>query len=102
MTLEQVQAIRVAAAGWRTGPDVLGPKPDGKVRDICGDPAGTSTRPGEALALRPCDITGTRRGMVAHVQRTVVRRRGVVDFRQEHPKTDASRRLIAVPQFAAR
>lgn len=26
LTLEQVQAIRVAAAAWRTGPDVKGPK----------------------------------------------------------------------------
>ena len=101
MTLEQVQAIRVAAAGWRTGPDVKGPKPDGKARDICEILLGTSMRPGEVLTLRPCDIAETRRGMIAHVQGTVVRRKGVADFRQEHPKTDASRRRIAVPQFAA-
>jgi integrase len=101
MTLEQVQAIRAAAATWRTGPDVLGPKPDGKVRDICEILLGTSMRPGEVLALRPRDVTETRRGMFVHVQGTVVRRKGVADFRQEHPKTDASRRRIAVPPFAA-
>lgn len=102
LTLEQVQAIRAAAAAWRTGPTVKGPPPDGKVRDICEVLLGTSMRPGEVLALRPCDIADTRRGMVVHVQGTVVRRKGVADFRQDHPKTDASSRRIAVPEFAAR
>lgn len=101
LTLEQVQALRAAAAAWRTGPDVRGPKPDGKVRDICEVLLGTSMRPGEVLALRPCDVTETRRGMVVHVQGTVVRRSGVADFRQDQPKTDASNRRIAVPEFAA-
>lgn len=101
LTLEQVQAIRAAAAAWRTGPDVKGPPPDGKVRDICEVLLGTSMRPGEVLALRPCDVTETRQGMVVHVQGTVVRRTGRADFRQDQPKTDASNRRIAVPQFAA-
>ncbi|MGN8246098.1 site-specific integrase [Cellulomonas soli] len=101
LTLEQVQAIRAAAAAWRTGPDVKGPRPDGQVRDICEVLLGTSMRPGEVLALRPCDITQTPQGMVAHVQGTVVRRTGVADFRQDQPKTDASNRRIAVPEFAA-
>lgn len=73
MTLEQVQAIRAAAA-WRTGPEVKGPRPDGKVRDLCEVLLGTSMRPGEALGLRPCDVVETRTGMVVHVQGTVVRR----------------------------
>jgi len=34
-TLEQIQAIRAAATAWRTATDARGPKPDGKVRDIC-------------------------------------------------------------------
>lgn len=101
MTLEQVQAIRAAAAAWRTGPEVKGPRPDGKIRDICEVLLGTSMRPGEALALRPCDVVETRTGMVAHVAGTVVRRTGRADFRQDHPKTDASNRHIAVPGFAA-
>ncbi|WP_196804572.1 tyrosine recombinase XerC [Cellulomonas sp. URHD0024] len=102
MTLEQVQAIRAAAAAWRTGSGVLGPKPDGQVRDICEVLLGTSMRPGEVLALRPCDIDDTSRGMIAHVRGTVVRRQGMRDFRQDHAKTDASHRSIAVPEFAAR
>lgn len=101
LTLEQVQAIRAAAAAWRAGPEVKGPRPDGKVRDICEVLLGTSMRPGEVLALRPCDVVETRDGMVLHVQGTVVRRAGRADFRQDHPKTDASNRHIAVPEFTA-
>src|SRR4051812_43676713 len=56
LTLEQVAAIRAAAATWRTGPGQPGPKSDGQVRDILEVLLGTAMRPGEVLALRPCDI----------------------------------------------
>jgi integrase len=101
LTLEQVQAIRAAAAAWRVAPDVKGPRPDGRVQDICEVLLGTSLRPGEVLGVRPCDVSETTEGMVLHVQGTVVRRSGHADFRQDHPKTAASNRRIAVPQFAA-
>jgi integrase len=101
MTLEQVQAIRAAAAAWRTGPGVRGPKPDGQVRDAIEVLLGTSMRPGEVLALRPSDIFDGRRGMVAFIQGTVVYREGSGTFRQDHPKTDASVRHVPVPEFAA-
>lgn len=101
LTLEQVQAIRRAAASWRTGPGVKGPKPDGQVRDAIEVLLGTSMRPGEVLGLRPCDITDARRGMVAHVRGTIVYRKGKGTFRQNHPKTDASVRQLPVPEFAA-
>jgi integrase len=101
ITLEQVQAIRAAAAVWRTGPGVKGPQPDGQVRDAIEVLLGTSLRPGEALALRPCDIIDGRRGMLAHVRGTIVYRPGQGTFRQDHPKTDASVRQVPVPQFAA-
>ncbi|HEY8720770.1 site-specific integrase [Pengzhenrongella sp.] len=102
MSLEQVQQIRAAAAAWRTGPGRRGPKPDGKVRDVCEVMLGTSMRPGEALALRPVDVTETKKGMVAHIQGTVVERKKTGCHRQDHPKTDASNRRIPVPEFAAR
>lgn len=101
LTMEQIAAIRTAAAAWRTGPDVMGPKPDGNVRDAIEVLLGTGMRPGEALALRPVDIEDGRRGMVAHVTGTVVYRQGQGTFRQAHPKTDASVRRIPVPGFAA-
>lgn len=101
LTLEQVQALRVAAARWRTGPGVSGPRPDGQVRDFLEVLLGTSMRPGEALALRPVDLEETEHGMVAHVCGTVVSVKGQGTFRQEHPKTDASCRDLPVPKFAA-
>jgi len=101
LTLEQVQAIRAAAAAWRSGPDVKGPKPDGQVRDTIEVLLGTSMRPGEALALRPSDIADGRRGMVAHVRGTVIYGQGRGTFRQDHPKTVASVRQVPVPDFAA-
>jgi len=101
MTLAQVMRIRAAAATWRTGPNIKGPRPDGNARDAIEVLLGTGMRPGEALALRPADIEDGKEGMVAHVSGTVVYQRGKGTFRQAHPKTDASVRSIPVPAFAA-
>lgn len=82
LTLEQVAAIRVAAAVWRTGPGLPEPKPDGQVRDIVEVLLGTAMRPGEVLALRPCDIEDGPSGMIASVTGTVVHRKGRGAVRQ--------------------
>jgi integrase len=58
-------------------------------------------RPGEVLALRPCDVDDRATGMVAAVSGTVVQRKGQGALRQERPKSEASIRWIAVPEFAA-
>ncbi len=47
LTLDQIQRIREAAAGWRTGPAVKDPKPDNNVRDALEVLLGTGLRPGE-------------------------------------------------------
>jgi integrase len=101
LTLEQIAAIRAAAATWRTDPKLPGPKSDGQVRDIIEVLLGTAMRTGEVLALRPCDIALGPDGMVAHVNGTVVQRKGSGALRQAHPKTDASIRRISVPDFTA-
>ncbi len=101
LTLEQITAIREAAAGWRSEPGLPGPKPDGQVRDIIEVLLGTAMRPGEVLALRPCDIEEFPTGMIASVNGTVVQRKGSGAQRQPRPKTDASVRRIPVPEFAA-
>jgi len=101
LTLGQIAAIRAAAATWRTGPGLPGPKNDGQVRDIIEVLLGTAMRTGEVLALRPCDITDGPTGMVAGVSGTVVQRKSSGAVRQERPKTDASVRRIPVPEFAA-
>jgi len=102
LTLEHIATIRAAAAAWRTGPGVPGPKSDGQVRDIIEVLLGTALRPGEVLALRPCDITDSAGRMVVHVNGTVVQRKGAGAVRQDHPKTDASIRHVPVPDFAAK
>ena len=101
LMLEQIAAIRHAAANWRTGEDAKGPRPDGQVRDLIEVLLGTALRIGEVLALRPCDIADTQKGMVIAVRGTVVLRTGHGAVRQNHPKTEHSVRRIAVPEFAA-
>jgi integrase len=101
LTLTQIAAIRHAAATWRTGADVLGPKPDGQVRDVLEVLLGSALRIGEALALRPRDIRDGPQGMVIEVTGTVVLKTGHGAVRQSHPKTEHSVRRIALPEFAA-
>lgn len=101
LTLEQIAKIRAAAAAWRTAPGTSGPPPDGQVRDYLEVLLGSSLRPGEALALRPCDLTDTPDGMVVHVTGTVVPKKGQGHVRQDHPKTHHSIRRILIAPFAA-
>lgn len=101
LSLEQIAAIRLAAATWRTAAGTPDPKPDGQVRDAVEVLLGTGVRPGEVLALRPVDVDDGKKGMVVHVRGTVVYRQSKGTYRQDHPKTDASIRSIAVPEFAA-
>jgi integrase len=101
LTWEQVEAIRGAASRHRTGEGLSGPKPDGVVRDFIEVLLGTALRPGEALALRRGDVTDRPRGMTLRVTGTIVPRKGEGWVRQDHPKTEASIREIAVPEFAA-
>ena len=101
LTIDQIAAIRKAAAQWRSEPGLPGPKPDGQVRDIIEVLLGTAMRSGEVLALRPCDIEDLPTGMIAGVNGTVVQRKGTGPERQPRPKTDASIRRIPVPEFAA-
>lgn len=101
LTLEQVAAIRAAAAAWRTEPGRPGPKPDGQVRDMIEILLGTAMRVGEVLGLRICDVEDGPTGMLVSIRGTVVQRKGKGTVRQERPKSDASIRRIPVPEFAA-
>lgn len=102
LTLAQIAAIRVAAKSWRSAPGLPGPRPDGQVRDIIEVLLGTGMRPGEVLALRPCDVFDQlERGMVVQVTGTVVQPKGRKAFRQDRPKTPGSVRTVPVPDFAA-
>lgn len=105
LTYEQISQVRHAAATWRTGKSVCGPRPDGQVRDVIEVMLGTSDRIGEALALRKCDIDDSRAAeglpMRVTVAGTLVVIKGKGVYRQHHPKTSGSRRTLEVPEFAA-
>lgn len=100
LTIEQIAAIRTAAAQWRSEPGLPGPKPDGQVRDIIEVLLGTAMRPGEVLALRPCDIEDLPTGMIASINGTVVQRKGTGAERQPWPKTDGASRVVAPTSYA--
>ncbi|GAB2564280.1 tyrosine-type recombinase/integrase [Leucobacter ruminantium] len=101
LTWVQIVAIRHAAATWRTGKGLSGPRPDGQVRDLVELFLGCSLRTGEALAIRICDVYDGPTGMFIEVNGTVVERTGKGLLRQEHPKTHHSVRLLPVAEFAA-
>jgi integrase len=101
LTLEQISAIRGAARDRRMAEGTLGPRPDGQVRDLIEVMLGTATRIGEALALRKCDVDMASDPPRVNVSGTVIVRTGAGVYRQQHPKTHESNRVVAVPAFAA-
>ncbi|WP_285106374.1 site-specific integrase [Promicromonospora sp. MEB111] len=102
LTLEQIQAIRVAARTWRRGDaKVPGPKPDGQLEVIIEVMLGSSLRIGEVLALRKRDIDLTTTPATLRVAGTIVSPKGRPTYRQPHPKTRTSVRRIAIPSYTA-
>ncbi|SDS84790.1 tyrosine-type recombinase/integrase [Microterricola viridarii] len=101
LTMEQISAIRIAARDWRSAPGTLGPRPDGQVRDLIEVMLGTATRIGETLALRKCDVDMAADPPRVYINGTVIVGTGKGVYRQEHPKTHESNRVLAVPAFAA-
>jgi integrase len=101
LTPEEVNAIRDAIRYWETGLNPSGPKPDGQLGAIIEVMLGTSARIGEVLAIRRCDIDVTSARPTVRIAGTVVCHRGAPPKRQDHPKTDKSRRTIVMPSFTA-
>ncbi|WP_308465313.1 tyrosine-type recombinase/integrase [Rathayibacter soli] len=62
---------------------------------------GTSSRIGEALAIRRRDVDVTSPHPSIRITGTIVCPRGAKPHRQDHPKTHKSRRTIAIPSFTA-
>ncbi|MFD4420855.1 tyrosine-type recombinase/integrase [Agromyces sp. NPDC058484] len=101
LSLDELQLVRQAVASWRSGPSVSGPRPDGQVQDVIEVMLGTSDRIGEALALRKSDVDDTTSPMQVTVAGTLVVIRGRGVYRQDHPKTSSSHRILQVPDFTA-
>lgn len=78
-----------------------GPNPDGQLGQIVEVMLGTSARIGEVLAIRRRDLDLTTTPATLRICGTVISERGVGTYRQEHPKTDRSNRVIALHSFTA-
>jgi integrase len=102
LTSLEVNAIRAAIVRYESGVDhVSGPKPDGQLGAIVEVMLGTSARIGEVLAIRRRDIDLTATVPTIRLAGTIISRNGEPTFRQDHPKTARSRRIVALPSFAA-
>ncbi|MGD9962197.1 tyrosine-type recombinase/integrase [Nocardioides sp.] len=107
-TIEDLKTVLAAIEGWMTRKRP-GPRPSTNYRDLVLLIAGTACRPGEALALRRCDIDlnctvapGTTKP-VAHITGTVVYDAELGGLlRQPHTKGHgAGDRTVILPTFVA-
>ncbi len=101
LTVEQVEAIRTAVRTWRRGEGLSGPKPDGQLEQIIEVMLGTSGRIGEVLAIRKCDVDVTMSPATVRICGTIISPAGKPTYRQHHPKTAKSTRVVSVPSFTA-
>jgi integrase len=102
LTAIEVNLIRGAIARWENGIDhVSGPLSDGQLGAIIEVMLGTSARIGEVLAIRRRDVDVTSAVPLIRLAGTIVSRTGELMFRQDHPKTAKSRRVVALPSFAS-
>lgn len=102
LTSLEVNAIRAVIGRWEAGGShVPGPKPDGQLGAIVEVMLGTSARIGEVLAIRRRDVDLTGALPTIRLAGTIISRQGEATFRQNHPKTAKSRRVVTLPSFTA-
>jgi integrase len=98
----EVNTIRAAIAQWESAAGhTSGPKPDGQLGAIIEVMLGTSARIGEVLAVRRRDVDVTSSVPSIRLAGTIISRKGEQTFRQDHPKTARSTRVVAIPTFTA-
>jgi integrase len=98
----EVNVIRAAIAQWESAVNhTSGPKPDGQLGAIIEVMLGTSARIGEVLAIRRRDVDITSPVPSIRLAGTIVSRKGEQTFRQDHPKTAKSTRVVAIPTFTS-
>jgi integrase len=101
LTPAEVNAVRAAIKVWEQTRGTCGPNPDGQLSQIVEVMLGTSARIGEVLAVRRCDIDVTVNPALMRIAGTVISSKGEPTFRQDHPKTNRSNRIVALPSFTA-
>jgi len=93
ITEDDLERLRAAIAGWRTGTDVHGPKPSPDLGDLLEVMLGTTTRISEALAIRAEDVRIGEDGVLrVEICGTIIWEKGVGTYRQPIPKSDAGHR----------
>jgi integrase len=101
LSATKVNAIRAVIKAWEQTRGTSGPNPDGQLGQIVEVMLGTSARIGEVLAIRRCDLNLTTTPSTLRICGTVIWKKGTGTYRQSHPKTDRSNRVVALPSFTA-
>ncbi|WBM80685.1 tyrosine-type recombinase/integrase [Cryobacterium breve] len=102
VSINDLHRLRGAIAAWRTGPDVKGPRPSTDLLDLVDIMLGTTTRIGEALAIRAEDVRIDDSGVLTvEICGTIIWEKGIGTYRKPSPKNDPSWRFITPPDFAA-
>lgn len=95
-TICEIQEIRAAIKAWEVAP-AGAPRQLGQLIEVT---FGTSTRIGEALAIR-LQVLGLDAPVpTVWIAGTIITRKGQKTHRPDHPKTDDSVRHVARPAFA--
>ena len=101
LTATEVNAVRAVIKAWEHTRGGCGPNPDGQLGQVVEVMLGTSARIGEVLAIRRCDLDVTTTPAALRICGTIISQSGAGTFRQPHPKTDRSNRVVALPSFTA-
>jgi integrase len=99
LTLEDLNAVREAVRRWTTK-QRSGPKATTDMADIIDLMLATGARIGEILALRWANINLDAARPAATISGTIKTEPGRGTYRKSSPKSDASVRTVALPEFA--
>ncbi|WP_445258197.1 tyrosine-type recombinase/integrase [Nocardioides aurantiacus] len=99
LSVEDLNAVRSAVDAWMTNKRP-GPKPNQDMPDIVDLLLATGCRIGEVLAIRWTDIDLSATPPTVSISGTIKTETGKGTYRKPKPKSDASKRTIALPPFA--
>jgi integrase len=100
LRVEDLVEIRAAVRRW-VNADRPGPKATGDIADVIDLMLATGCRVGEILALRWSDLDLDGDLLILTVSGTIKTETGKGTYRKPTPKSDASRRTVVLPRFAA-
>ena len=99
LSVQDLDTVRMAVDAWVTTKRP-GPKPTADMPDIIDLLLATGCRIGEVLALRWSDIDLSATPPTASISGTIKTETGKGTYRKAKPKSEASKRTIALPPFA--